>query len=136
MLDTSELVKTDFKTKDADIGNKIPDDVKGIIKPKFNWIAGIGFWWKIKTNWAIKSALDTVLQNANKDERAIKKLQTFNSSCLLLSAFKICLFSNQHLMLDLKEEKGTEYIIAWKSKVLFKFLTDKTFVPNIKYFQN
>ena len=36
MLDTSELVKTDFKTKDADIGNKIPDDVKGIIKPKFN----------------------------------------------------------------------------------------------------
>ena len=38
--------------------------------------------------------------------------------------------------MDLKEEKGTEYIIAWKSKVLFKFLTDKTFVPNIKYFQN
>lgn len=36
MLDTSELVKTNFKTKDADIGNKIPDDVKCIIKSKFN----------------------------------------------------------------------------------------------------
>ena len=39
--------------------------------------------------------------------------------------------------LDLKEHKGTEYIIAWKSKKLFKFRLDQlynAFMPYIKRF--
>lgn len=39
--------------------------------------------------------------------------------------------------LDLKDDKGTDYIIAWKSKELFKFrlrLLYNAFLPNIKPF--
>ena len=33
--------------------------------------------------------------------------------------FKICLFINQHNTIDLKEDKGTEYAISWKSKCVY-----------------
>ena len=37
------------------------------------------------------------------------------------TVFKICLSVNQHLIFySLTKYKGTEYIIAWKSKGLFK----------------
>ena len=33
--------------------------------------------------------------------------------------FKICLFINQRNTIDLKEDKGTEYAISWKSKCVY-----------------
>ena len=42
-------------------------------------------------------------------------------------------------VLELKEDKGTEYIIGWKSKGVYnsKFIAlHVDFLPNVKYFRN
>ena len=50
---------------------------------------------------------------------------------------KTCLFINQILMLELKSNKGTEYVTCWKSKGTYNFKLKPlhgVFLPNIKTF--
>ena len=65
-----------------------------------------------------------------------KKLQTFDLSCLLgKNVFgddgfqNIFVYQPTFNMLELKEYKGTEYIISWESKGLFKSSLKPLFNP-------
>ena len=52
---------------------------------------------------------------------------------MVMMIFKLC-FQTTFSTFDLKEDKDTEYIIAWKSKGLFKSRLEplcKAFSPNI-----
>lgn len=66
----------------------IPSHHKSVTAPEFKTLAKINFDGKSKlpnlttnlVNLATTSSLDTVLQNANKNKRDRKKVQTFDSS--------------------------------------------------------
>ena len=75
--------------------------------------------------------------------KKIEKLQAFDLNYFLEKNCFLWLWFPKHIYqpifsrLDLKEDKGTEYTIAWKSKVLFKSRLEplyKVSVPNIKRF--
>ena len=58
-------------------------------------------------------------------------MQTF----LMKMVFKICLFIHRHLVHFLKKNKESKYVIAWKSKELFKtklFPLHGVFLPKAK----
>lgn len=88
---TAELViENDFNAKTTFIENKISDSVKYITTLKFSWLTGICFdiCQRLKRlNLATKLALGIVLQNANKNERKTKLLQTFDLSFWIVINF-------------------------------------------------
>ena len=137
--DAGLMATTVLNTKNGEVENKKPD-IGGFVK-KTDYDAKI---WDIKAkdftvsdykftseildtilkhvNLPTNSDINPALQHAKKNKEKTEKLQTFDlryflgEYFLVMMVFKICLFINQHLMFELKEDKDIEYVVGWKSK--------------------
>ena len=117
-IDTSKQVKKTDLTQKLKKLKKIPDHDKYITTSESNESYGELFYQKLKrAKLGTNKNLNTVSKQATKHEKKIEKLQTFEFLWRWFSKY-VCL--STIYTLDLKEVKGTEYIIAWKSKRLHK----------------
>lgn len=128
-------------SKACESEKKIPSHHKSVTAPEFKTLAKINFDGKSKlpnlttnlVNLATTSSLDTVLQNANKNKREIKKVQTFSSSFL---SVKIILVKIDLLLLlnfFAQKNKGlSEEIIKTTTASRITFVLKLKFIHNTK----